>query len=424
MSTSGRRNEAGSDNEEEETPDAKIERLGTEIEELNASLIGVPEWSGEWLKIKAGIKDRDVERLVLIEKKRCDDVVKEYFEEKPQMLEAIPECPVCLELIVEGYGTRRNICCGKHICFKCNSQGGDALLETCPLCRGEAPSSIDEAFLMVKEKADSGIAWAQADVGECYFNGMHGVQKDVEKALSLYKEASEKGCTSAMTHLGRYYIEKDNYEEARQWYEASAEKGEIYSLFQLGCMMQDGLAFDKNEETRAEAFRLLTISATLFRDTFNGPAMSIARFFHDSPPVMLHYLRPAVEEGDTSAAVISNYALGKYLMGIEYYGEKVISTTGHNPVPEALFWFRQYSRKKKLPAEHPLVELERIIRENCARCRADLPEGKQSCCVECKAVYYCNRDCQVAHWKAGHKKDCVKKLKKRLRAEGKLDEEK
>ena len=30
-------------------------------------------------------------------------------------------------------------------------------------------------------------------------------------------------------------------------------------------------------------------------------------------------------------------------------------------------------------------------------CRADLPEGKQSCCVECKAAYYCNRDCQVAN---------------------------
>ena len=32
------------------------------------------------------------------------------------------------------------------------------------------------------------------------------------------------------------------------------------------------------------------------------------------------------------------------------------------------------------------------------------------------------RECQLAHWKAGYKKDCVKKLKKRLREAGTLVE--
>ena len=108
-SSSGRRDDDdGSDNEEEETSDAKIERLVTEIEELKASLIGVPEGSDEWFQIKTDIKDRDVERLLLIEKKRCDEVVKEYFEENPHVLEAIPECPVCLDKM---WGTSHGAIC-------------------------------------------------------------------------------------------------------------------------------------------------------------------------------------------------------------------------------------------------------------------------------------------------------------------------
>ena len=30
-------------------------------------------------------------------------------------------------------------------------------------------------------------------------------------------------------------------------------------------------------------------------------------------------------------------------------------------------------------------------------------------CGSCNAVHYCNRDCQVTHWKGGHKRTCVDK---------------
>ena len=31
-----------------------------------------------------------------------------------------------------------------------------------------------------------------------------------------------------------------------------------------------------------------------------------------------------------------------------------------------------------------------------------------SCCSSCKKTWYCNKKCQVAHWKAGHKTECGK----------------
>ena len=426
MSASGRRNDAGSDNEEEETSDAKIERLGTEIEELKASLIDVPEASAEWYRIKKDMKDRDDERLVLLEKKRCDDVVKEFFEENPHVLEAVPECPVCLEKMWDGFShgfsrAARYVCCGKVLCKRCRSLGASAL-DTCPLCRGEAPDTVNETKSIIKEKADSGITWAQAELGKNYLYGMNGVPEDMEKALQLLSEAAEKGSTEAKHFLGEYYCGIANYEEARRWHEAAAAEGAIMSLCQLGLMTQDELAFDENEESRAEAFRLLTISATLLQDSFKLPSVLLSRFFSGSLPVMLHYLRPAVEEGSAAAEHVDDYALMLYGDAIKYYGIHVVVAPGYSPVPEALFWHRRSTSEKEPAAGHPLVQLERAIREKCAHCLADLPAFKQSCCVECKAAYYCGRDCQIAHWKAGHKKECVKKLKKKLKAAGALVE--
>jgi hypothetical protein len=40
----------------------------------------------------------------------------------------------------------------------------------------------------------------------------------------------------------------------------------------------------------------------------------------------------------------------------------------------------------------------------CAACGELFPKLKQ--CSRCKAVAYCSRDCQLAHWKAGHKESC------------------
>ena len=425
MSASGRDDTAGSGGEvEEESADAKIERLTTEIDELKASLIGVPELSAEWFRIKTDIKDRDIERLLLIEKKRCDDVVKTFFEENPHVLEAAPECPVCLEKMWARSDAVRNVCCGKLLCNKCSSQGGDAFLDACPLCRGEAPGSFDESMSILKEKADSGVAWAQAEMGKIYVDGLFGFPKDIEKGLPLYTEAVEKGSTDAKEFLGEYYFGIENYEEARRWHEAAAAEGEIMSFFRLGMMMNKGQAFEQSEDTRAESFCLCTLSATLLQTNFNAAATELSFFFKDSFPVMLHYLRPAVEGGDTSVRMIDTFALMLYGTAMNYFGEEGNFPPGHSPVPEALFWHRRCSSEAVHAPDDPMVRIEGNIRKICAHCAADLPEGKQSCCMECKAAYYCDRDCQMAHWKAGHKKDCVRKLKKRLRAEGKLDKEK
>ena len=44
----------------------------------------------------------------------------------------------------------------------------------------------------------------------------------------------------------------------------------------------------------------------------------------------------------------------------------------------------------------------------CARFQR-VGEKKFQKCAKCQPVRYCGRDCQLKHWKAGHKKECGRK---------------
>lgn len=43
---------------------------------------------------------------------------------------------------------------------------------------------------------------------------------------------------------------------------------------------------------------------------------------------------------------------------------------------------------------------------SCLNCQIN--KGSKRC-VRCKNAFYCSRECQVQHWKDGHKKTCLKK---------------
>jgi len=44
----------------------------------------------------------------------------------------------------------------------------------------------------------------------------------------------------------------------------------------------------------------------------------------------------------------------------------------------------------------------------CSCCGKTSDEKKFPRCKRCKRVAYCSKECQKKHWKAGHKKDCVR----------------
>jgi TPR repeat protein len=70
--------------------------------------------------------------------------------------------------------------------------------------------------------ADQGITWAQVWTADFYLSGTDGIERDVNKALILYKSAAEHGDAKAPFFIGQIYFYGDgvaaDQQEAAAWY--------------------------------------------------------------------------------------------------------------------------------------------------------------------------------------------------------------
>ena len=57
------------------------------------------------------------------------------------------------------------------------------------------------------------------------------------------------------------------------------------------------------------------------------------------------------------------------------------------------------------------VDVQLMACGSCSKKESACGEFKR--CNRCKQVFYCGRECQVEHWKSGHKKLCVEKKKQK-----------
>mmetsp|Transcript_15165 Transcript_15165/g.21537 ORF Transcript_15165/g.21537 Transcript_15165/m.21537 type:complete len:409 (-) Transcript_15165:215-1441(-) len=77
-------------------------------------------------------------------------------------------------------------------------------------------------------------------------------------------------------------------------------------------------------------------------------------------------------------------------------------------------WEKEVDRKVADDFGVSVEELQindgKMTLQRCANCNKVEPGlGEFKRCIQCKTVVYCGKDCQKKHWKAGHKKVCVKK---------------
>lgn len=69
------------------------------------------------------------------------------------------------------------------------------------------------------------------------------------------------------------------------------------------------------------------------------------------------------------------------------------------------------SLKKKKDQANPNLK-------ECANCLVqESSSTKLKHCVKCHMTFYCGRDCQEFHWKAGHKQFCISKAEQLLSAQ-------
>ena len=106
-----------------------------------------------------------------------------------------------------------------------------------------------------RKAAEQGNNDAQVYLGMCYDSGL-GVVKDLAEAVKWYRKAAEQGHAVAQFNLGLCYAKgngvKKDYEQAVKWFRKAAEQGLTDAQHSLGICLNNGYDIKKNPKEAAE----------------------------------------------------------------------------------------------------------------------------------------------------------------------------
>ncbi|EJK64441.1 hypothetical protein THAOC_14820 [Thalassiosira oceanica] len=174
--------------------------------------------------------------------RRCDECVAAgnhlVLMKKGRTRPEEDDCPICqLPLPLDGRQSKFNVCCMTLVCDGCILAARKRGMNDCPFCRAPRPKK-SETISMIEKRVDAGDPLAMFQLGNYYCYGLHGLEKDMRRAVELYERAAELGSEYAHLNLGYLYdvgadVEKDTAKAIRH-YEAAAIKGEANARHNLG----------------------------------------------------------------------------------------------------------------------------------------------------------------------------------------------
>jgi len=127
-----------------------------------------------------------------------------------------------------------------------------------------------------------------------------------------------------------------------------------------------------------------------------------------------HYSKMSLEEDEEGQPLSAyNFSIALYRLGLQRY-EEIMEIPGHSPIPKALFWARKALKiDATVKTNDHVTELismvENEAKSHCANCRKEAEGSSFKRCVRCLGAWYCGKECQVQHWKNGHKIDCTER---------------
>merc|ERR1712194_342860 len=83
---------------------------------------------------------------------------------------------------------------------------------------------------------------------------------------------------------------------------------------------------------------------------------------------------------------------------------------GCNRLPLAAYWFKKAAKL----GDEEAAQLIHAIRSNSSKLCADPGCDKNDTgrqlfrCSKCHVMHYCSKECQIRHWKRGHKIECMR----------------
>jgi len=171
------------------------------------------------------------------------------------------DCPICMiELPSLGRGKTYKVCCGKVICNGCvvamlTREGGKGI---CPFCRAPPPVSEEVEIEKHKQRIELGDNKAVYNLACLYNTGVMGLPRDQNKALKLFRQAAEAGCSKAYYHIGNAYLHGIGVEydikKATHYWELAAIGGDVDARLYLATT-------EHNAHNYAKALKHYTIAS-------------------------------------------------------------------------------------------------------------------------------------------------------------------
>jgi len=107
-----------------------------------------------------------------------------------------------------------------------------------------------EACRLFEQAAQAGFPHAQAELGNCFFQG-DGKPLDHAAAFQWFLKAAEAGLARAQEIVGELYVTGHGValseERGAEWFRKAAEQGDPYGMFELGASLRMGRGVAKDE---------------------------------------------------------------------------------------------------------------------------------------------------------------------------------
>ncbi|EJK57182.1 hypothetical protein THAOC_22806 [Thalassiosira oceanica] len=149
-------------------------------------------------------------------------------------------CPLCTLPIPLPLGRHSvfEVCCMKTICNGCNMAAQKRGMFDCAFCRTPCPDNDDDKLAMLQARVKKKDPEAIYFLGQKYFFGSLGLQKDTRKAVELFTEAVELGSIDALFSLGNAYFNGDGVQQDKDkgvyFLTKSAMQGHVQCRHNLG----------------------------------------------------------------------------------------------------------------------------------------------------------------------------------------------
>ena len=382
-------------------------------------------------------------------------------EENDRILElrgqngAEESCPICLEvlpiILMEGEEVGHMTCCGVRCHQKCfatwNRRRGPTISSACFHCRSTANiDSSDRGWMKHWENltvTGSTVSKANAlkELAGIHENGKYGKKKNVNKALKYYERAAELGNSdaqskiAAMSHYGEFHGKKipKSPERVMDMAQRAVDQGNAQAQALLGYCLNE--QHESGEGDFTEADRLFAISAyqgdicgIVEREEFYAKKFENRsgryRSVHDIRRVALLRLywsgRLCNKKENEDSRINFNPYIHRFITHFQTANImlwhrrpcfELDPLTGHSHIPliTSIYSVLQedwHDHEYTNDAHGELLK-NSVWKQICANCGKQRDEKcvlKQ--CSRCQVFSYCSKECQVKHWKAGHKVDC------------------